>query len=65
MNLLAGQEQSHRWREWPLDMGQGEEEGGINWESSPDIYIYTIMCKLASVKQLYSAGNSAQYSVVT
>ena len=44
-----------------INMGQGEGEGGINWESSTD----TIMCKTASAKLRYSAGSSAQCSVVT
>ena len=63
MNLVPGQEQRHRHREWTCGHS-GEGESGTSWQSRTDIYTLRVK-QLASGKLLYSTGSSALCSVMT
>jgi len=43
----------------------GEGEGGLNWESSIEIYTLAYIKQIASGKLLYNKEGSTQYSVTT
>ena len=61
MNLFAGQQWKRRHREQACGHGVGEEEGGMNGESSGETYI--TICKVASRNLLYDSGSSSRCSV--
>ena len=54
MNLFAGQQWKRRHREQACGRRVGEEEGGMNGESSRETYI--TICKVASRNLLYDSG---------
>ena len=61
MNVLAGQEQRCRYREWMC--GHGRE--AVNWEIRIDVCALPYVKELASGKLLYSTGSSARCSLFT
>ena len=65
MNLFTKQKQNHRCRKQTYAYQGGKEGGGINWEIGINIYTLLYIKQISNKNQLYSTGNSTQYSVMT